>query len=294
MPESIELTIIIISWNTRAYLERCLDSLADCSAPLKIIVVDNASSDGSGALVKARFPGVNLICNDTNRGFAAAVNQGISRTSGGAILLLNPDCVVKPGSIEYCLNKLKTDRQIGIIGCLLRNVDGSIQGSVRHFPGLVDQALILLKLHRVFPNLTALRRYFMSDFDYGAEQRVDQVKGAFFMVARDVIDRIGLFDERFWIWFEEVDYCYRAKQAGFAVMFTPVVEIVHASGESFQSVWTVKRQKLFTSSLVKYFNKYHKGWRAYLIRACVPISYVIALLATPLFIFRKKYLLPNG
>lgn len=294
MSEPSKLTVIIVSWNVKAHLIQCLDSLIDHSNGSKITVVDNASTDGSAALIRDQYPSVQLIVNDTNRGFAAAVNQGISRTTDGDILLLNPDCIIKPNAIEYCLDKITNDHNFGIIGCRLRNSDGSIQGSVRRFPKASDQILILLKLHRIFPNLKPLRRYFMTDFDYYSAQKVDQVKGAFFMISRDLINKIGLFDERFWIWFEEVDYCRRAKLAGFSVFFTPAVEVIHASGESFQYIQSIRRQRYFSASLIKYFSKYHPGWPTRLVRLFVPVGYFIALMAMPLFIFKKKYPLSNG
>lgn len=294
MAESVSINVIVVSWNVRELLRRCLRSLETSEVQANVLVVDNASSDGSAEMVRREFPGLRCIANNTNRGFAAAVNQGLAECLSGDVLLLNPDAAVSQSTLKRCLDRLHAEPTVGILGCRLRNSNGSTQGSVRRFPRLIDQALILLKLHRVFPRAAAIRSYFMVDFNYDQESDVDQVKGAFFLIRRSVISAIGKLDERFWIWFEEVDYCWRARQSGFRVLYYPGAEVTHAQGESFRSVWTVRRQIVFTASLIAYFKKYQPGWRVAILEILRPFSLFLAVLASPISLVRAKILTPNG
>jgi GT2 family glycosyltransferase len=288
------IQIIIVSWNVRAFLERCLRSLEKVEVPVRIFVVDNASSDGSANFVRSQFPNVTLIANDVNRGFAAAVNQAMQRTDGGHVLLLNPDCQVLAGSVERSLDYLNAHQDIGILGCQVLNEDRTNQASIRRFPTFSSQALILLKLHRVIPKNRSLQSYFATDVAPGNTQDVDQVKGAFFLIRREVITTIGLFDERFWIWFEEVDYCLRAKRAGFRVVYYPEAQVIHAGGESFRSVWTLTRQWAFNKSLLVYFRKNRPAWEYIGLFFFLPVSFILAALASPVSILRAKISTPNG
>ncbi len=294
MTDTQPLSVIIVSWRVRPFLERCLASLRSTALPLRIIVVDNNSRDGSVELVQKTFPECELIANSTNRGFAAAVNQGLALVHDGHALLLNPDCRVLPGSLEAAVAALESEQDIGVLGCLLRNEDGSIQPSIRRFPSFLDQAMILLKLHRLVPAVSVLRSYFASDLDYTKDQDVDQVKGAFFLISRNALRVVGHLDEAFWIWFEEVDYCRRVKDSGMVVRYLSSAEVVHAGGESFRSVWTVSRQKAFCASLLRYFRKHRPLWEYFGLAVLVPLSYFLALLSTPVSLVKAKIPTPHG
>jgi len=164
----------------------------------------------------------------------------------------------------------------GIAGCKLLNPDLTLQPSVRHFPTFLSQALILLKLHHLFPHSAPMRHYLAEDFDYTKTQPADQVMGAFFMIRKKVIEKIGLLDEKFWIWFEEVDYCKRTKEAGFKILYTPEAKIIHYYGQSFKQVYNVKKQKDFNKSLTYYFKKHQPLWQRILIGILKPISIALA------------------
>jgi GT2 family glycosyltransferase len=274
----MDLSIIIVSWNVSDLLKKCIDSIYKHTQGIsfEVFVIDNASADKTAEMVKGSFgcksagarackrAGVKsvpnplyLISNQTNRGFAAANNQGIKKAKGDYILLLNPDTELKEDSLTKMVNFMKNRPQCGIAGCHLLNPDGSAQDSVRGFPGFLDQTLILLKFHHIFPHFFVFRRYLYQNFDYEKESSVDQVMGAAFMIRRQVIKQIGLLDENFFIWFEEVDYCLRAKSAGWQIVYTPTTSIIHHFGQSFKQVMTVKKQKIWNKSLRYYFLKHH-------------------------------------
>ena len=229
----------------------------------EVFVVDNASIDDSARVVRENFPEVKLIVNAKNEGFAKANNQGIKKSSGEYILLLNPDTEIFNNAFLKMIEVFKEDEKLGILGPKLLNSDKSLQPSIRRFPTLFSQTLILLKIHHFLPNLKTFKKYFARDFDYSREQSVDQVMGACFMVRRKILKQVGFLDEKFYIWFEEVDYCKRAKKAGWNVVYTSNAEIIHYGGRSFQQKLSLEKQKIFNKSLRYYFSK-HYGFFAWL------------------------------
>ncbi len=286
----MDVSIIIVSWNVRRHLRQCLQSLyqTDQGVRFEVIVVDNNSSDGSAAMVTQKFPRVHCIRNKTNRGFAAACNQGIRRSRGSAIVLLNPDTEVKADAIGSLYGFLQTKDQTGICGGKILNFDGTVQPSVRRFPDLCSQLMIALKLHRIFSNNTCLRSYVAHDFDYDKAQKVDQVMGAFFMISRDLINAIGLLDEHYYIWFEEVDYCRRACNAGYQIYYYPEAVIQHHRGASFRKLNPLTKQFIYIRSMQYYFFK-HKSVFAYIILlAAYPFSILAGVIVAILTINTAK------
>ncbi|MEK7130334.1 MAG: glycosyltransferase family 2 protein [Patescibacteria group bacterium] len=279
-------SIIIVNWNVRELLEKCLLSISKFSGHFsyEAIVVDNASMDGSVAMMRERFPQINLIANTKNLGFAAGVNQGIKQARGEFIVLLNPDVEIKESTLKNLLDEFKNYADSGIVGGKIKNEDGSIQPSVRAYPDIWPQILITLKIKHLFKS-RAISRYMAEDFDYAKRQEVDQVMGAFFAIRRKVIERIGLMDEKFFLWFEEVDFCKRVKTAGWKIVYAPEAEILHLGGKSFGQISSVTRQRIFNKSL-RYYMRKHKGPFAWLIFTMLhPIS---LLLAFVIGIFRPK------
>lgn len=289
-------SFIIVNWNVRELLEKCLLSIAKFSSHFdyEVIVIDNASMDGSVWMMRERFSQINLIANTKNLGFAAGVNQGIRQARGEYIILLNPDVEIKESTLENLLEEFKNSPDSGIVGGKIKNEDGSIQPSVRAFPDVLSQILIILKLRHLLKS-RAISRYMAEDFDYAKRQEVDQVMGAFFTIRRKVIERIGLMDERFFLWFEEVDFCKRAKdagrrertspKAGWKIIYTPKSEVLHLGGKSFGQISSVARQRIFNKSL-RYYMLKHKGPAVWLIFAILhPIS---LLLAFVIGIFNQK------
>lgn len=298
------LSIIIVNWNTKELLRKCIQSIMS-NAPsfeYEIIVVDNASTDGSAEMLKFelskdqyldRFDSsinVHVAINQENLGFAKANNQGIKRAKGEYILLLNPDTEVQHNCLQKTVNFLRDFREVGILGCQLLNPDKSIQHSVRKFPSLISQALILLKIHNLFPTLKPLQEYYQTNFDYNQNQEVDQVMGAYFLINRKVLDKIGPLDEKYWIWLEEVDFCKRAKNASFQVYYFKDAQTIHHKAQAFNQVLGIKRQVYLNNSLLHYFYKFHSIFSWLIILILYLPSLPIALLVDfiKLFIPVKK------
>lgn len=255
----MDLSIIIVNWNVKDLLKKCLESIyrETKGASFEIFVVDNASTDGSVEMVKQNFSQVKLTVNNKNLGFATANNQAIKISRGKYVLLLNPDTELIEDAFSIMIRRMDKHEEIGVLGPELLNSDRSLQPSVRRFPTLLSQSLILLKMHRLLPNLKTFRKYFARDFDYSREQNVDQVMGACFMIRREALEKVGGLDENFYIWFEEVDYCKRIKDAGFSVVYTPKTKLIHLGGESFVKQLSLDKQKMFNKSSRYYFRKHH-------------------------------------
>ncbi|HQA64130.1 MAG TPA: glycosyltransferase family 2 protein [bacterium] len=254
-----KITIIIVSWNVRELLTECLKSIFNqplvASGAVEVFVVDNASGDGSTEMVKNDFSEVNLIANQENLGFAKANNQALKRAKGEYILILNPDTKLPSNSLAQALEFMTNRQTIGIMGCQLLNSDGSVQPSIRRLPTWWPIFLLLIKAPKIFKNIKAVNHYLATDFDYSTEQEVEQVMGAFMLIKKEVFDKVGLFDEKFFIWFEEVDLCRRVRQAGYKIWYTPNLKIIHYGGASFTQQKLIKKQWLFFKSAWYYFRK---------------------------------------
>jgi len=277
----MDLSVVILNWKVKELLRQCLISVYRETSDIdfEVIVVDNDSRDGSAEMVAREFPQARLIVNDRNVGFAAGNNVGIKVASGEFVLLLNPDTELRENVLAKLVAVMRANPDVAVCGPTLLNADGSLQSSVRRFPTPSSQALVMLKLHNIFPRLKPVREYFASGFDYLASSSVDQVMGAAFMVRRTAFDELGLLDERFFIWFEEVDFCKRAIDAGHDVMYTPETHIIHYGGESFGQVFGPKKQHYLNSSLLKYMRK-HFGLAATVALALLyPLSIALAWVA---------------
>jgi GT2 family glycosyltransferase len=227
------LSIIIVSWNVQADLQQCLTSLqANADSPHEVIVVDNDSHDGTREYL-ASLSHVQAVCNDSNRGFAAANNQGLMIAEGTQwLLLLNPDTIVPAGALRELLAFAASQPQAGVVGPRLLNSDGSLQYSCRHFPSIWAAMFRHTLLGRLFPQAAATRDYLMADWDHATVREVDWVSGACLLLRREVYEQIGGLDEGFFWGSEDVDLCLRVKQAGWQVWYTPRPAITHAIGRS--------------------------------------------------------------
>ena len=253
----MKLSIIIVSWNVKDDLLRCLSSLKDNppSVSFEQIVVDNGSADGTSDAVKQKYPEVITIANSRNRGFAAANNQGIKASTGQYILLLNPDTIVHTGALDTLVRFLDDNPHVGVCGAKLLYADGCVQPSVRRFPSF----RAVLYRHTVFRLLGIFRadykRWAMKDFDYDRQADVEQVMGSAMIVRRSIIYRLGGMDERFFMYYEEVDLCYRIKQAGGRIVFLPDAVITHLSGRSAKQI-RLERRLMMLKSLMTFFRKH--------------------------------------
>jgi len=231
---SAMVSVIIVNHDTRELLQRCLKSIIEQTVgiPYDIIVVDNDSTDGSVEMIRGEFPSVRLVENKENRGFAAANNQAISIAKGEVILLLNSDTEVLDGAIQKTLAFMERCPEASIVGCRLLNRDGTLQPSCRSFPSVWNLFSESFFLYIVFRRTKLFGKYYMSFFDHDSIREVDVVKGACMMVRKEVFDRVGLFDESYFMYSEETDFCYRGKKAGYRVFFYPEGRIIHFEGGS--------------------------------------------------------------
>lgn len=276
----MDLSIIIVSWRVRDLLRQCLRSIYQKTVGLQfeVFVVDNNSLDGTVELIKDEFPDVHLIVNPKNFGFAKANNQAIKLAAGRHILLLNPDTEFFDNALGRLVELMDKNKEWGIAGCRILNSDRTPQPSVRRFPGWFTQALILLKLHHLPPFKKFLRRYLASDCNYQSISEVEQVMGAFFAIRRETLDMVGLLDEKYFFWFEEVDYCRRAKDVGLKVIYTPEPAIIHHGAGSFRQLdW--QKQIIWNHSLQHYFWLHGKRWQWFILWLLQPLSILLALLA---------------
>lgn len=277
----MDLSIIIVSWNVKEKLRNNLKKLQNSRTDLaiEIFVVDNASSDDSAKMVKKDFPQVRLIENDENLGFSKANNQAFRKTRGDFILLLNPDMEVNDDTLENMVSWMRSNEQADIAGCRLKDEQGKDILHVRRFPTVWDQLFIALKIPHIFPGV--LSRYLQKGFDYSCQRQVDSVRGGFFMIRRESLGMIlpekrikrgEILDERYFIWFEEVDLCRQTKETEGQVWYTPEAECLDHIGQSFAQVGSFKKQKYFKDSMIKYFKKWHSGWQVAVLQAGWPLG----------------------
>ena len=228
------LRIVIVSWNVDDDLRVCLRSVFAGSRQddYEVWVIDNASSDGTVAMVREEFPQVRLVCNEENRGFAAANNQGLADADADYCLLLNPDTLVPEGGLGALADFAEMHPKAGVIGAKLVNPDGSLQYSARRFPTVRAAIFRNTAFGRWFPGAHSPQEYLMTDWDHNDARVVDWISGACMLIRREALEAIGELDEGFFWGSEDVDYCFRARSAGWQVMYTPEPTIVHAIGRS--------------------------------------------------------------
>ncbi len=225
----MDLSVTIVSWNTKDFLVRCLESVRQTVKGMEaeVFVVDNGSTDGSGVAVRERFPEVGLIENPMNLGFARANNQAMSRAAAKYLLLLNPDTRVKEEAIKRLISFMEAHSEVGIAGGQLLNSDGSKQNSIANFPSLATELLNKNLLRWLFPN-----RFPGKERNYSEPIEVDSVIGAGMMVRRETTEQVGLLDEEYFLFLEETDWCYRMKKGGWKIYYVPQAEIYHFQGRS--------------------------------------------------------------
>lgn len=277
----MDLSVIVVSWNVRDLLRRCLQSIlaaGDGGAPartVEILVVDNASADGSAAMVQAEFPTVRLIANDRNRGFTAANNQGLAASQGRYLLLLNPDAELMDGALAEMVGCMEAHPEAGVLGPQLLYPDGSVQSSRRRFPTLATALVESTVVQEWWRDNRVLRRYYMLDTPPapGEPQPVDWLVGACLLVRRAAYEQVGGLDEGFFMYSEELDWCRRIKGAGWQVLYLPTARVIHHEGKSSEQV-VPARHIHFQSSKVRYFRKHHGRLTAELLRGFLLATYL--------------------
>lgn len=281
-----DLSVIIVSWNVRGLLRRCLASLIRGQASaaegafalpggrtFDLWVVDNGSADGTPAMVQEAFPGVHLLINEDNRGFAAANNQALARSAGRYVFLLNPDTEVVADALPVLVDYMEAHPDVGIVGPELRYGDGRLQSSRRRFPTPLTGFMESTPLERWFPRNRWAARYRMLDRPDGVEMEVDWVVGAALLVRREAIAQAGLLDEGYFMYSEEMEWCRRIKGRGWRVVYQPAATVIHHEGRSSEQVMAAQHIHFQTSKLRYYRQVHGRGW-ALALRALLVATYV--------------------
>lgn len=229
-----DVSVIIVNWNTKELLLACINSLKNEThdVTLEIIVVDNASTDGSQEALKQHFPDVTLIQNEENFGFAKANNIGIRASTGKYICLVNSDVEVKSGCIDQMINYIEQYPRIGMLGPKIFYPDGRVQVSCKQFPSLWNQLCSAIGLHRIFHKSKTFAGEEMTFINFDKLSEVDCLIGAFWLIKREALNQVGLLDEDFFFYSEDFDWCKRFWKHGWEVVFFPRAEIIHYTGGS--------------------------------------------------------------
>lgn len=278
----MDTSIVVVNWNTRDMLQECLESIMVGNRELsyEIVVVDNASTDGSPDMVRREFRDVALIENRYNRGFAAANNQGIEIASGRYILLLNSDTIILDDAIGKTLEFADNNPEYGVVGCQVWEDDTTIQETCFSFHTPWNVFCNVTGLARIFPNSRLLGGDKMHYWDRKSDREVDVVSGMFILVRREAIEQVGLLDERFFIYCEEADWCYRMRQAGWKNYFWTGARIIHrdGGGKSTGQV-NVKMEVQKIKSLLLFIRKHYGVTAEWSVRVVIALSSVVKLAA---------------
>ncbi|MBI2945779.1 MAG: sugar transferase, partial [Candidatus Wallbacteria bacterium] len=263
----MQLSVVIVNFDTSAYLREAIRSVLRESEGLssECIVVDNHSPDGSAAMVRREFPQVRLIANSVNVGFSTGVNQGITASRGRYLLVLNADTVALEGSLRELLDFADEHPECGVAGPRLEYHDGRLQPSCRTFYSFKTLMLRRTALGKLFPEAPEIRRHLMLDWHHDSVREVDWVLGAAMLVRRRALEQIGWMDERYFLYLEDVDWCYRMKQAGWKVLFCPRARIVHHYRQGSRDAGLLNPDLwIHLESAVRYYDKW--GEVAYLLK----------------------------
>ena len=254
----LDLSIIIVNYNVKHHLRECLQSIYRSTkrASFEITVVDNNSTDGSVDMLKSEFPEVKLIENCQNLGFSKATNQGLRENKERYILLLNPDTIVLPNALDRMIEFMEANSHAGALGCRLLYPDGRLQPSCRSFPTLITAFFENTGLEKLFLRNRIIGRHRIGHWDYNDIREVDQPMGSALMVRREAITQVGLMDEQFHMYYEDVDWCFRIKKRGWKIYFIPLAQIIHYGGQSARLNMAKMRIQRYKSRH-KFFRKHY-------------------------------------
>jgi GT2 family glycosyltransferase len=255
---SIDISVVIVGWNARHYLELCLESVA--KAPprrsMELLVVDNASTDGSVEMIEAKFPWVKLIKSSENLGFAKGNNVAIRQCHGRYIALVNPDVIVFPGCLDALADFLDENPKVGNVGPRVLNPDMSMQSTCRRFPTLWNNFCSTTRLERAFKGSRFFSGEHMFYFPHDRTLPVDVLVGCFSMIRREAFDTVGLLDEGLFMYGDDVDWCRRARKAGWQVVFYPGGQAIHDRGK-ITAPYPVRFAVAQQRSVLHYWKKHH-------------------------------------
>jgi len=269
-----DLSVIIVSYNTREILRACLDKVLQAGEGMnmQVIVVDNASRDGSAEMVQQDFPTIQVIASDINLGFAAGNNLGFKHASGRYIVLLNPDAMLPTDALQVAMQHMEENPDAGMGGARLLGRTGKLEPSARKFPSLLNEILVISGLAARFPGSRFFGRFDRSWDDPERPAKVDWVPGAFAIIRKSALLEIGEFDERFFLYYEEVDLCRRFNNGGWGIWYWPDIIVRHWGGESSKTVEHVEFSSSGSQltlwrmrSALLYYRKHHGAISTWLV-----------------------------
>jgi O-antigen biosynthesis protein len=275
----LDLSIIIVNYNVKEFLQNLLHSISKSSNKInrEIIIVDNASNDGSVEFISEKFPEVNLIANTKNLGFSTANNIGMKQAKGKYILLLNPDTLVSEDTFEKMICFFEENPQVGLAGCRILNPDGTLQLACRRsFPGPWTSFCKVTGLSNLFPKSRLFAQYNLTYLDSDQTYEVDAISGSFMMFRKDVYEKIGGLDEKFFMYGEDLDFCYRAQKSGYKVFYVHSTQIIHYKGESTKKSG-LDETKIFYNAMHLFVKKHLSG------------SFLVGVILQTAIIFRKLF-----
>ena len=277
MGRALDLSVVVVNWNTRDLLRDCLGSLFAETRDIdfEVFVVDNASEDGSVAMVEREFPSVRIVVNHKNLGFAAANNLALERARGRYVLLLNSDTIVLDGALQKTVRVADERPRAGVLGCRILNPDRSLQPSCFQDHRLSNLVLYMTHLRALFPASRVFGKERMGWWNHADERDVEVVTGAFMLVRKETIDEVGGLDEQFFMYCEETDWCRRIRQAGWKVLFTPEAQIVHLKGGSSQTSEAMFRQ--IHGSILLYIRKHRARSYYFVCAATMGLAFALRI-----------------
>ncbi|MDD5679709.1 MAG: glycosyltransferase family 2 protein [Candidatus Omnitrophica bacterium] len=259
-----DISVVIVNWNVRDFLKKSLESIYRFTEDVdfEVWVVDNNSSDGSGEMVAKEFPQVHLIANKENLGFSRANNMALTKSNGRYVLLLNPDTELIDNSLKAMTMFMDDHADIDAIGCKLIFPDGSLQYSARHFPSLFTDFMESLGLDGAFPKSAFFNYYKMGEWDHDDMRPIDVPYGASLLIRRNTLEKIGFMDERFFMYYDEIDLCYQIKKNGGKIYFIPDIKIIHNSNRSSNQIPLSCAEWKLTSKLL-FYEKNYGSWSVF-------------------------------
>jgi GT2 family glycosyltransferase len=275
----LDVSIIIVNWNGKDLLTRCIQAVQSTvkQVAYETIVIDNASSDGSQAMVRQAFPDVILIENAENAGFASANNQGMAIAQGRYLLLLNSDAFVEDNTVDGMAAFMDAHPEAGMSGCKLLYEDRRLQPSAYQFPTLKTELYIALQLNALFPRSREFGQFAMTWWDFNDVREVEAIMGAFMLVRREAYTEVGGMDTGFFMYSEEIDWCIRFQRAGWKTLYNPAVQAVHLWGGSSKRI----REEMFIQlhrSKVQFFRKHYGAFSAGVLKGIIGFSCLLRII----------------
>lgn len=288
----MDISITIVSYNTKNVLEGCIKSLISSLSSgieYEIFVVDNGSTDGSSKFVKENFPQIHLISNEENVGYTKAMNMGLKKANGDFLVQLNPDTLIQPDTFTKLIYFMRENQDVGICTPKVLNKDGSLQKQCRRsFAHPWDVITYFLGLDRIFPKSKLFGRYLFTFLDEEEVADVDAVSGSCMIIRKDVIDDIGFLDEQFFAYQEDADFCFRAKNEGWRVMYYPKASIIHYGGEGGSKNRPYYSSYIWHNSYYLYYRKNIANQHFFLVNWFMYLAMASKMIVSMVLIFLRK------